>query len=110
MFAGDLEKAGFVELHKKELIRQALSETNIFAAAHHGRENVCCDQLKLLLKNEFYVVISDKSFHGDILHIEGRSEDFYIKCDVAHRHSFLYVDSVLTLRLSWSAIPIKGRQ
>jgi beta-lactamase superfamily II metal-dependent hydrolase len=62
MFTGDLEKAGFRELLKKETFRQALRETNVYVASHHGRENGCSDEVAELLTNVYYVVISDKGY------------------------------------------------
>lgn len=65
MFPGDLEKAGFQELLKNESFKQALRETNIYVAPHHGREGGCCDEAVRYLQNVFYVVISDKGYQHD---------------------------------------------
>jgi beta-lactamase superfamily II metal-dependent hydrolase len=62
MFPGDLEKEGFRELLKRETFRQALRETNVYVASHHGRENGCCEETLPYLSNVFYVVISDKGY------------------------------------------------
>lgn len=65
MFPGDLEKDGFLELLKNDSFKQALRETNIFIASHHGRENGCCDEIAAYLQSVFYVVISDKGYQYD---------------------------------------------
>ena len=62
MFTGDLEKAGFQRLLTNEPFREALRNTNVFVASHHGRENGCCPDLTQYLTNVFYVVISDKGY------------------------------------------------
>ncbi len=62
MFTGDMEKAGFAEMLKNDAFRQALLETNIYIAPHHGRDGGCCDELRGYLRNVFYVVISDKGY------------------------------------------------
>lgn len=65
MFTGDLEKDGFAELLKNVDFRQALSETNVYVASHHGRESGCSDEVAALLTNVYYVVISDKGYAHD---------------------------------------------
>lgn len=65
MFPGDLEQAGFLELLKSEAFKQALRETNVYVASHHGRENGCCEQTVPYLQNVFYVVVSDKGYEHD---------------------------------------------
>jgi beta-lactamase superfamily II metal-dependent hydrolase len=65
MFPGDLEKKGFLELLKNETFRQALRETNVFVASHHGRENGCCEEIAAELRNVYYVVISDKGYQHE---------------------------------------------
>jgi beta-lactamase superfamily II metal-dependent hydrolase len=65
MFPGDLEKAGFRELLKREAFRQALLQTNVYIASHHGRENGCCEETVVYLKNVYYVVISDKGYQHE---------------------------------------------
>jgi beta-lactamase superfamily II metal-dependent hydrolase len=65
MFTGDLEKAGFTELLKNDAFKQALRETNVYVASHHGRENGCSDEVAALLTNVYYVVISDKGYAYD---------------------------------------------
>lgn len=62
MFPGDLEGPGFAELLKREAFRQALRETNVYVAPHHGRESGCCAEKVQYLGNVFYVVISDKGY------------------------------------------------
>lgn len=62
MFTGDLEKAGFAALLKDTSFRQALSETNVYIAPHHGRAGGCSDEVAALLTNVYYVVISDKGY------------------------------------------------
>ena len=65
MFPGDLEKAGFLELLKIDAFRQALGQTHIYVASHHGRENGCCEEIVPYLNNVYYVVISDKGYQYD---------------------------------------------
>jgi beta-lactamase superfamily II metal-dependent hydrolase len=65
MFPGDLEKAGFLELLKMDSFRQALLQTHVYIASHHGRENGCCEEIVQYLKNVYYVVISDKGYQHD---------------------------------------------
>jgi beta-lactamase superfamily II metal-dependent hydrolase len=65
MFPGDLEKAGFVELLKNDAFKQALRETSVYIASHHGRENGCCEEIVPYLVNVYYVVISDKGYLYD---------------------------------------------
>jgi beta-lactamase superfamily II metal-dependent hydrolase len=65
MFPGDLEKAGFLELLKDEAFKQALRETNVYVASHHGRENGCCEETVPFLQSVYYVVISDKGYQYD---------------------------------------------
>jgi beta-lactamase superfamily II metal-dependent hydrolase len=63
MFTGDLEKAGFAALLKNDGgFKQALRETNVYVASHHGRENGCSEKLLPYLTNVYYVVISDKGY------------------------------------------------
>ena len=65
MFTGDLEKEGFAELLKQEGFRQALRQTNVYIASHHGRESGCSDEVARLLTNCYFVVISDKGYAHD---------------------------------------------
>jgi beta-lactamase superfamily II metal-dependent hydrolase len=66
MFTGDLEKAGFAALLKhNESFKQALSETQVYVASHHGRETGCSEEILPFLKNVYYVVISDKGYMYD---------------------------------------------
>ena len=62
IFTGDLEKAGFAELLKREDFRQALRQTNVYVASHHGRESGCSDEVAALLTQCYYVIISDKGY------------------------------------------------
>ena len=65
VFPGDLEKDGFLELLKNDAFKQALRETNVYVASHHGRDNGCCEEVANYLQNVFYVVISDKGYQYD---------------------------------------------
>ncbi len=65
MFPGDIEKRGFLELLKDAAFRQALRETNVYVASHHGRENGCCEEIAAELRNVYYVVISDKGYQHE---------------------------------------------
>jgi beta-lactamase superfamily II metal-dependent hydrolase len=65
MFTGDLERAGFKELLKRESFRQALKATRVYVASHHGREGGCSDEVAALLTNVNYVIISDKGYAHD---------------------------------------------
>lgn len=65
MFTGDLEKKGFSALLSNSDFRKSLSETNVYIASHHGRENGCSDEVAELLTNVYYVVISDKGYQYD---------------------------------------------
>ena len=51
MFTGDLEKAGFAELLKRQDFSDALRATHVYVASHHGRENGCSDAVAALLTN-----------------------------------------------------------
>ncbi len=64
MFPGDLETAGWRALLQRQDFRQALSDTNVLIASHHGRENGCCDEIFEYCK-PFYIVISDKGYMYD---------------------------------------------
>ena len=61
MFTGDLEKRGIGELLKRADFRQALQQTRIFVAPHHGREGGCSEEMVEFLTKVTYVVISDKA-------------------------------------------------
>lgn len=66
MFTGDLEKAGFAALLKNNAsFQRALRETNVYVAAHHGRESGCSEDILPYLTNVYYVVISDKGYAYD---------------------------------------------
>jgi beta-lactamase superfamily II metal-dependent hydrolase len=64
LFPGDLEKAGWLELLKREDFKQALRDTQVLVASHHGRENGCCGEI-FHYCSPFYVVISDKGYMYD---------------------------------------------
>lgn len=64
LFTGDLERAGWLKLLEREDVRQALRETSVFIAPHHGRESGCCDEIFEFCK-PFYIVISDKGYMYD---------------------------------------------
>tara|TARA_R110000868_G_scaffold122877_2_gene325779 strand:- start:13013 stop:13816 length:804 start_codon:yes stop_codon:yes gene_type:complete len=61
LFMGDLECAGTLELLKREDFRQALRETHVLVAPHHGRESGCCEEM-FEFCSPYYVVISDKGY------------------------------------------------
>jgi beta-lactamase superfamily II metal-dependent hydrolase len=66
MFTGDLEKAGFTALLESNgSFRQALRETHVYVASHHGRESGCSDDILPHLSNAYYAVISDKGYLYD---------------------------------------------
>jgi beta-lactamase superfamily II metal-dependent hydrolase len=65
MFTGDLEKNGFAALLRNDAFKQALRETNVYIASHHGRENGCSEYILPYLTNAYYVVISDKGYMYD---------------------------------------------
>ncbi len=66
MFTGDLEANGFRRLMlDNAAFRQALIETRVFIAPHHGREGGCCEDALPFLPNVNYVVISDKGYQYD---------------------------------------------
>ena len=62
MFTGDLECPGFFALLKYDAFKQALRETNVYIASHHGRESGCSDEVAEYLTNVYYVVISDQGY------------------------------------------------
>jgi beta-lactamase superfamily II metal-dependent hydrolase len=64
LFPGDLERAGWLELLKQEDFKQALRDTQVLVASHHGRENGCCEEI-FQYCSPFYVVISDKGYMYD---------------------------------------------
>jgi hypothetical protein len=73
MFPGDLEGDGWRALLKRDDFKQALRETHVLVASHHGRENGCCNETLPFLTNVFYVVISDKGYE----HETQVTNDFY---------------------------------
>ena len=75
MFTGDLEIAGFNALLKNEGFRQALQQTHVYVASHHGRESGCSDEVAALLTKCFYVIISDKGY----VHETQKTLPFYRK-------------------------------
>jgi beta-lactamase superfamily II metal-dependent hydrolase len=63
MFTGDLECPALDKMIAEQPdFRRALTQTNVYIAPHHGRLGGCSDAAAALLKNVFYVVISDKGF------------------------------------------------
>jgi beta-lactamase superfamily II metal-dependent hydrolase len=64
MFPGDLECAGWLELLKRDDFKQALRETSVLVAPHHGRDSGCCEELFQYCK-PFYIVISDRGYMYD---------------------------------------------
>lgn len=64
MFTGDLERAGWLELLRRDDFRAALGSTSVFVASHHGRDSGCCPEIFELCK-PFYIVISDKGYMYD---------------------------------------------
>ena len=65
LFPGDLEKAGLSELLLNDSFKQALRETNVYVAPHHGRESGCCEEIVPYVQAVYYVVISDKGYQYD---------------------------------------------
>src|SRR5262249_40580491 len=43
LFAGDIERAGWLEMLKRPEFRDALSSVRVLVAPHHGREGGCCE-------------------------------------------------------------------
>lgn len=64
LFPGDLERAGWLELIKKEDFCAALRNTKILVASHHGRESGCCEEIFNYM-SPHYVVISDQGYQFD---------------------------------------------
>ena len=64
LFTGDLEKDGWLALLGQENFKQALRDTNVLIASHHGRENGCCQEIFQFCK-PYYIVISDKGYMYD---------------------------------------------
>lgn len=64
LFPGDLERAGWLALLKNESFKQALRDTSVLVASHHGRDNGCCEEIFEYCK-PYYVVISDKGYMYD---------------------------------------------
>ena len=64
MFPGDLERSGWLELLKRTAFQQALRDTSVLVASHHGRENGCCGEIFAYCK-PYYIVISDKGYMYD---------------------------------------------
>ncbi|MER9773286.1 hypothetical protein [Mesorhizobium sp. M0220] len=64
MFPGDIERAGWLKLLEGENFRQALRDTTVLVASHHGRESGCCEEIFEYCK-PFYVIISDKGYMYD---------------------------------------------
>jgi beta-lactamase superfamily II metal-dependent hydrolase len=64
LFPGDLERAGWLKLLERADFREALRNTKVLVASHHGRENGCCEEIFSYCK-PYYVVISDKGYMYD---------------------------------------------
>lgn len=64
LFPGDLEREGWLKLLEEGRFRQALRNTNVLVASHHGRESGCCEEIFEYCKPH-YVVISDKGYMHD---------------------------------------------
>jgi beta-lactamase superfamily II metal-dependent hydrolase len=64
MLPGDLEREGWLALLRRAAFQQALRETSVLVAPHHGRESGCCREV-FNYCNPFYVVISDKGYMYD---------------------------------------------
>jgi beta-lactamase superfamily II metal-dependent hydrolase len=45
VFAGDMERPGWLKLLERESFRAELATVNVFVASHHGRESGCCEEL-----------------------------------------------------------------
>lgn len=64
VFPGDMERAGFDEILKREDVRNAVRDTSVLVAPHHGRE--CSVHEGFLgLTRPFWTVISDKGYMYD---------------------------------------------
>lgn len=72
MFPGDLEEDGWLALMKRTDFRQALVETDLLIASHHGREDGCCEDIFEFCKPQF-VVIADKP----LVHETQKTDAFY---------------------------------
>lgn len=59
LFPGDLEKAGWLSLLRRQDFRAELYGTNVLVASHHGRENGYCEEAFNYFTPDA-VVISDK--------------------------------------------------
>jgi beta-lactamase superfamily II metal-dependent hydrolase len=64
LFPGDLEARGWRALMQQSDFCDALRQTHVLVASHHGRENGWCDELRAFC-NPFYVVISDYGYRYD---------------------------------------------
>ncbi|HSS50926.1 MAG TPA: hypothetical protein VLX28_18450 [Thermoanaerobaculia bacterium] len=64
MLPGDLEREGWLELLKRYAFQQALRDTSVLVASHHGRESGCCREI-FNYCHPFYVVISDRGYLYD---------------------------------------------
>lgn len=59
LFAGDLETKGWQNLASQPSFLAKWLRVSVLVAAHHGRENGCCEELFALHKSDI-VIISDK--------------------------------------------------
>ncbi|MER9843510.1 hypothetical protein NKJ59_19975 [Mesorhizobium australicum] len=64
IFPGDLETEGWLSLLERESFRNALRNTHVLVASHHGRENGICDEIFEFCR-PYYIVISDKGYMYD---------------------------------------------
>lgn len=64
LFPGDLERPGWLEVLRRTAFQQALRNTSVLVASHHGRETGCCGEIERYC-NPYYVVISDKGYMYD---------------------------------------------
>lgn len=64
LFPGDLERDGWLALLDRDDFRQALIETRVLVASHHGREDGYCKQIFDYCR-PYYIVISDKGYQYD---------------------------------------------
>ena len=71
VFPGDLTHDGWQALLRNERFRQLLSQTNIFIASHHGRQNGYCEEV-FNLCNPSIIIISDKCLSYDTQQVDYR--------------------------------------
>lgn len=64
IFPGDIETGGWLELLDNQAFQNALRNTQVLVASHHGRESGICEEIFEFCK-PFYVVISDRGYMYD---------------------------------------------